>query len=292
MSSRVQISTGLSVPAASAYGFPYTAVGTVNVGDVVYLSGASQISRSAANQAGTVPPLGIVTGVSGSNYSVAGQGMIASSLSGLTPNALYYLSNTAGAYTDTAPANVFLVGRALSATQMLVLTLSDGAQGPTGTTGPTGPTGPLGLTGPTGPTGPTGATGPTGNTGPGGPAGTSYFSIPIEFVGAPTANEVIGRFVISTNATLSAGPYTTAYCSAYPTGASGVTLTIQKGTYASGNLTYTNIGTVVYAQNSFQGTVTITSASLVAGNVVRVVAPATVDAAFGSPFLNIYGGLS
>ena len=72
-----------------------------------------------------------------------------------------------------------------------VLSIQNGATGPTGTVGPTGTTGPTGTVGPTGTTGPTGTLGPTGASGnkvatvylyqwsptiPGNPSGQSTFT--------------------------------------------------------------------------------------------------------------------
>lgn len=181
MASRIELGLGLSVPAPpTAYTFPYTATGGVTVGSVVYLSGSLQLSLSDATNPSTVPPLGIVSSVSGSNYSLSGPSQIAEGLTGLTPNALYYLDPaTPGAYTSVQPlVNPYIVGRALSATQMLVLTGSAGGSvglpGPTGSTGPTGnlgPTGATGYMGLDGATGPTGAEGPTGYVGVDGATG-------------------------------------------------------------------------------------------------------------------------
>ena len=165
---------------------------------------------------------------------------------------------------------------------------ASGAAGSDGATGATGYTGPTGFTGPTG-AGATGATGFTGPSGPAGSAGTNYFYLPADFVGAPGANEVVARFVITTNATIAGG---SAYCSVYSTATQ--TLTIQKGTYSGGVLSYSNIGTIVYSATTYQGTVTITSGpiSFVSGNVVRVVNQASPDATFASPFFTLYGNLS
>jgi hypothetical protein len=184
MSARIEISTGLSTPAPpTAYTFPYTASGTVNVGDVVYLSGSLQISQSAAGNAATVPPLGVVSAVSGSNYSVAGIGQVAEGLSGLSPNTLYWLDTTPGQITAIQPgSNAYVVGRALSATQLLVLAEADlgsgggggpGSTGPTGATGAQGPTGAAGTIGVDGATGPTGAEGPQGSAGADGATGAT-----------------------------------------------------------------------------------------------------------------------
>ena len=183
----------------------------------------------------------------------------------------------------------------------MVLKGEQGATGPTGATGPegaastvTGPTGADGATGPTGATGAegaastvTGPTGPTGTTGPVGPpsAITTYY-LPFDFVGVPASNEVVGRAVIPVAATMTGGY---AYCSTFAT--VGETMTIQKGTYSAGVLSYSSIGTITYAASSYQGTVTISggTTSFAASDVVRIVADSNQDASFASPFFSLNG---
>ena len=163
-----------------------------------------------------------------------------------------------------------------------------GDTGPTGETGPTGPTGytgPTGGTGPTGNTGTTGTTGPTGFTGPVGPPnGVTTYYLPFDFVGVPGSNEVLGRLVIAVAATLTSGY---AYCSTYSF-STNTTLTIQQGVYSAGVLTYTNVGSITYVAGSYQGTVAVT-ATLAAGNVVRVVNQVTPNQSFASPFFSLVG---
>jgi hypothetical protein len=142
---------------------PYYTSGTVNVGDVVYLASSLTVARADADNASARPPIGVVTGVSDGTASVAGSGSVASGLSGLTPGAVYWLSTTPGQMTTTEPeTNAYVIGTAISTTQMLMGTLPidlAGTGGGGGSTGPTGPTGPAGATGATGPQGPTGPSG-------------------------------------------------------------------------------------------------------------------------------------
>ncbi len=183
MGSYISLGNG-AIPAPTVN--PYTISGTVNVGDAVYLTSALTVAQADADNAAARPPIGVVAGISGSTASVAGSGAVASGLSGLTPGAVYWLSTTPGQMTTTQPStNAFVIGTAISATQMLVGSVpvdlagtGGGGGGATGPTGPTGPQGTAGAAGAQGATGPTGATGaestvpgPTGATGPQGPAG-------------------------------------------------------------------------------------------------------------------------
>jgi hypothetical protein len=119
---------------------PWNISGTVSLGDVVYqVSGADRtVARADADNAGARPPLGVVCGIAGSTVLVAGNGDLASGLSGLTTGTVYWLSTTAGQLVDTKPAsNAYLVGVATSPTELLVgftaADLTAGAGGGSGT---------------------------------------------------------------------------------------------------------------------------------------------------------------
>jgi hypothetical protein len=118
MSTRFELSSG-----APTGLYPWTISGTVAVGDVVAVSaaGARTIERADADTGASRPPIGVVTAISGSAAQVALNGEIATGLSGLTRGASYWLSTTAGQLTATEPgSNKFVVGVALSATELLV----------------------------------------------------------------------------------------------------------------------------------------------------------------------------
>ena len=151
-----------------------------------------------------------------------------------------------------------------------------------------GPAGSTGPTGAAGSTGPTGTSGSAGLTGPTGAAGTNNYLFSVDFVGVPASNEVLGRVIAIQSSTLSGGY---AYCSAYAT--NNTTLYVQKGTYAAGVLTYSQVGTISFLASAYQGTVTIDpGVTLAASDVVRIVANATSDATFGSPWFSLYGNLT
>ena len=142
---------------------PYTISGAVSVGDAVYLTSALTVARADADNAAARPPIGVVAGISGSTASVAASGAVASGLSGLTAGAVYWLSTTPGQMTTTEPGtNAYVMGVAISDTQMLVGSVPvdlAGSGGGGGSTGPTGPAGSAGIEGQTGPTGPAGGGG-------------------------------------------------------------------------------------------------------------------------------------
>jgi hypothetical protein len=106
---------------------------------VYQVSGADRtVARADADNAGARPPLGVVCGIAGSTVLVAGNGDLASGLSGLTTGTVYWLSTTAGQLVDTKPAsNAYLVGVATSPTELLVgftaADLTAGAGGGSGT---------------------------------------------------------------------------------------------------------------------------------------------------------------
>lgn len=111
----------LSAGAGSTEIYPWVVSGTVNVGDVVAITGNKTISRAAAGTANTYPPMGICTARSGDLAQIALNGEIATGLSGLTTGTTYWLSTTAGQLVTTKPAsNAFVVGTATSTTDLLV----------------------------------------------------------------------------------------------------------------------------------------------------------------------------
>jgi hypothetical protein len=81
-----------------------------------YLGNATATATSSEAFALGVATASISSGASGS-VRLAG---IVDGFSGLTAGAVYYLSATAGAITATPPANVVMVGIALSSTQLLL----------------------------------------------------------------------------------------------------------------------------------------------------------------------------
>jgi hypothetical protein len=137
VATRISIGTGALTPTPTN---PWAVSGTVEVGDVVYqVSGADRtVARAKADDAAKRPPMGMVFGKSNGTVLVAGNGDLASGLSGLTTGTVYWLSTTAGQLVDTKPAsNAYLVGVATSPTELLVgftaADLTAGAGGGSGT---------------------------------------------------------------------------------------------------------------------------------------------------------------
>lgn len=290
MSSRVGISSGATgAGAITAYTYPYAGKQdeVINVGDVVYLCGSMTIAKASTSIPVSMPPFGIVTGMLDSKYSVAVQGQVADGLVGLNANTTYWLDATPGAYTAIKPgSNAYRVGLALSTTQMLILSEISGAQGATGpastVTGPTGPSGYL-VTGPAGNTG-LAVTGPTGIVGP--TTSIKLYYLSGEFQGPPAASEPVARIVLSSNSTVIGG---SAYCDLAPS--AQTILTVQKGAYSGGVLSYTNIGTITYEAADLLGTVAITGnpVSFSSGELVRVINQASPDPTFSGPYFTLYG---
>ena len=95
--------------------------GTVNAGDVVYVTAAGAVAQADADDPSAVPPVGVVQAIIGSDALVYLAGSTATSLSGLTTGVAYWLSTTPGALTSTKPgSNAYIVGVALSATEFAV----------------------------------------------------------------------------------------------------------------------------------------------------------------------------
>jgi hypothetical protein len=98
------------------------------VGDAVYISAGSTVAKADADDTSKIPAIGIIVSKqSSTSCTVRVSGRI-TGLSGFTAGALQYLSTTAGAITETAPAapNAVPIGVAVSTTSLLVF----GALGP------------------------------------------------------------------------------------------------------------------------------------------------------------------
>jgi hypothetical protein len=77
-----------------------------NVGDWVYLSGASTYSLADADVPTTADSIGVVTAVPDiDNFTLSVEGYV-TGLSGLTPTSAHFLSSTPGAITDVEPTGV------------------------------------------------------------------------------------------------------------------------------------------------------------------------------------------
>jgi len=102
----------------------YAQGGALAVGDVVYQSSSIDNRVELADaDASSVPPLGVISEVIDvSNVTVVHSGGIVTGLAGLTRGAQYWLDTTAGNLTIIRPTiNAYLVGVALSATDLLIL---------------------------------------------------------------------------------------------------------------------------------------------------------------------------
>ena len=95
--------------------------GTVNAGDVVYVTAAGAVAQADADNPAAVPPVGVAQAIVGSDALVYLAGATVTSLSGLTAGVAYWLSTTPGALTSTKPgSNAYIIGVALSATDLVV----------------------------------------------------------------------------------------------------------------------------------------------------------------------------
>jgi len=100
------------------------AANAVAVGDVVYISAADTVAKADVDGAGTLPPIGVVQSLDGSEACyVVHSGGIATGLSSLVPGVQYFLSDTVGAMLDTpgVEGKAFLVGVAIKTTDLLVI---------------------------------------------------------------------------------------------------------------------------------------------------------------------------
>jgi hypothetical protein len=107
-------------------GGEYTCAADIAVGDVVYVSAASTVALADGNDSAKRPALGVVVykkTSAATTCKVAFMGEV-DVFTGLTAGATYYLSNTAGDITATAPTpNAQAVGVAKSATTLVLLPL-------------------------------------------------------------------------------------------------------------------------------------------------------------------------
>lgn len=120
--------TALKVsPLKGAITRDFTAGGSGSVGNLVYIDGANGAKQADGSAAGTAEARGIVvaveggktTFVSGDRLTVVILGPVAG-FAGMTPGALHYASDTAGALADAAGTATKCVGFAESATVFCV----------------------------------------------------------------------------------------------------------------------------------------------------------------------------
>jgi len=104
----------------------------VAVRDAVYLSAADTVDQADANDASKQPLIGIVDSKPGALTAIVTFYGVVTGFVGLTPGATYYLSETLGQITTTAPVNpgsiVQRVGFAKNATTLIVFTDRDWVQ--------------------------------------------------------------------------------------------------------------------------------------------------------------------
>lgn len=144
-----------------------------------------------------------------------------------------------------------------------------GIQGPQGVDGPAGPTGPQGIQGIQGPQGPTGADGPTGPQGiQGANSGYRYGGFA---VGTITASEVLMDHVVTVAHTLPAA-FANSKASVGSNPASSWVGDVQRNGASIGSITISTGGVATLA------TVGGTSKAIAVGDVLTVIAPASVDA--------------
>jgi hypothetical protein len=131
---------------------PFTCTASESVGDLVYVSGANAVAQADASSLSTSEVVGFVLLKSSATAcQVTVQPGPVTGASGLTAGDPVYLSETPGAVTAVAPANVVQVGIATSATEWFftgagggsssTLTPSDKALNPTATVGDNASTG-------------------------------------------------------------------------------------------------------------------------------------------------------
>lgn len=107
----------------------FTAGGSGNVGDIVYVDANGKVQQTDADAAGTLVAIGVVVAVgsygatafvSGDPVSVVIFGAVCG-FSGLTPGSKVYVSNTAGKLADAAGTNTRVMGLAIGADTILVM---------------------------------------------------------------------------------------------------------------------------------------------------------------------------
>lgn len=106
----------------------FTAGGSGNVGDAVYIAADGDVEQTDANVAGTTYPIGIVVAVqNGKTAFVAGDAVSVcisgpvEGFSGMTPNDVLYVSDTTGKIADATGTTTCKIARALSATMLWVI---------------------------------------------------------------------------------------------------------------------------------------------------------------------------
>lgn len=94
----------------------------VNIGDFVYLDSSFVAQKTSASATGTCyGVIGVVDSKpTSTTANIINQGLTSSIFSGLSAGSQYRLATTSGAITSSAPTNDVLVGKAYSATQLLV----------------------------------------------------------------------------------------------------------------------------------------------------------------------------
>jgi hypothetical protein len=104
----------------------YAQGGALVVGNVVYQSSSvdNRVELADADDSTAIPPIGVVEEViDASNVKVVHSGGVGTNFVGLTRGNQYWLDTTAGGVTNTKPTiNAYLVGVALSSTEMLIMT--------------------------------------------------------------------------------------------------------------------------------------------------------------------------
>lgn len=105
----------------------WTANGSISEGEVLYAQADSVLDQADASAIGTGRAIGIAREAASAGEALIVQvaGVVEYSSWTLTPNAVQYLSTTAGGLTETAPSAtgevVTVVGVAVSATELVLL---------------------------------------------------------------------------------------------------------------------------------------------------------------------------
>lgn len=101
-----------------------TAGATITAGQAVYIDGTNGAKLADGSAAATAKAVGVVLApkdaVSGDVLDVAVPGAMVGGFSGMTPGDLLYVSDTAGALSDTAGTKSKPVARAFSATEIII----------------------------------------------------------------------------------------------------------------------------------------------------------------------------
>lgn len=154
-------------------------------------------------------------------------------------------------------------------------------QGPPGPPGPQGDAGPPGADGPQGPVGPQGPqglqglqgpTGPQGPAGPQGPEGPSTYTFGFFFNAPATTSEVLFRHIVGSAFSLPSNLAGAFWSNIEGPPVGTFVLTILKNGINVGTITVSSTGSVTASTGG-------TSLSFVPGDVIKIVAPTTTDAA-------------